>query len=180
MNIGWSDDDLLSRFECGWIGGLTSGTACGSGSVPRALGSVRAALFSVIGKYDIKRIREAGAGDGQWHGGLLTSLDYIGYDLVPRAKEIIKRDFTVTALPTCDLIICRMALIHLDPPRIIQALDLFRRSAPYLLATTYDGDHEFDPAKQFNRMNLEQLLGPCLEKIPEDIERGCFLGLWRM
>lgn len=164
----------------GWGGGAAEGTPCGNGSLLAKTASVRGRIPALLEDYGIETICEAGAGDLHWAQNIFDGRAYQAYDLVPRRPEVQQIDITKAPLPRCDLIICRLVLIHLDPPRIKQALELFRQSARYLLASQYDGTFPFDAGNQFNRTNLVPLLGEPLERIPDIDEEIASLALWEI
>lgn len=176
----WSDSELEARMQRGWAGGLAEGTPCGNGSLLRNTARVRWELPLLLAEYGIRSVCDAGAGDGHWAQGIFEGVSYRPFDLVPRSASITRIDITKTPLPTCDAIICRLVLIHLDPPRVLQALDMFRKSARYLFASQYDGEFTFDARNQFNRTNLIPYLGEPLERIPDIDEPGASLAMWRL
>lgn len=161
----------------GWRGGLSEGTPCGSGSVRSKTRAVRERIPVLLRELGIRTICEAGAGDMHWSGGAFHGTYYRPFDLVPRQDIVSKLDITKERLPVCDLIVCRQVLIHLDPPRVVSALDLFRQSGTWLLASQYDGASGFDSSASFNPTDLRGLLGEPVERIPD---AGGHLALWRL
>ena len=177
----WDDDALLERMTEGWCGGLREGTPCGSGSLKSNTANARKALPYYLDKYKIKSVCDAGAGDLYWAQDVFLGRDYRPFDLIPQSPSVVQVDITKTALPKCDAIICRLVLIHLDPPRIHAALKLFRQSARYLFASQYPVLNRFDADKDFNRTNLIEPpynLGIPLEVIRDGGDRDCSLCLW--
>lgn len=175
--MDWTDESLRRRMRRGWEGGGTE-TPCGNGSLLAKTKSVRERIPGLLIEYGIESIAEAGAGDMHWSQGIFDGYDYRPYDLVPRHEKVKQWDISQTALPTCDLVVCRLVLIHLDPPRVKRALELFRQSARFLLASQYEGHHRFNAASQFNRTNLLPQLGNPVERIPDIDEPGASLALW--
>lgn len=178
----WTDEALLQRNRRGWHGGLSDGTPCGGGSTIANTVNVRREIPRILEKYDLKTMCDAGAGDVHWAGGLFWNsklLEYTAFDLVPRHNRVIQRDISKVALPLCDVVLCRHVLIHMDPARVRDTINLFRRSARYLFASQYETDTVFRPASQFNRTNLRPLLGAPLELIAENQE-GSYLGFWAL
>lgn len=175
--IGWTDEALLQRMHKGWRGGLEDGTPCGNGSTIEATRAIRERLPDLVERYDIRSVCDAGAGDMHWIGLVKWQVDYRPYDLVPRRPGVQQIDITKQALPACDAVLCRHVLIHLDPPRVVQAIDLFRSSARYLLASQYDGAPPFDDAEQYNPTDLRPLLGEPLRRLPD---KGSDLALWAL
>lgn len=181
MGIGWSDGALEARMQRGWRGGLKEGTPCGNGTLLKNTANIRAWLPIIFRSYGIESMCDAGAGDGHWRQNALDEFDYRAFDLVPRKPGITQIDITKDKLPDCDAIICRHVLIHLDPPRIRAALELFAQSARYLFASQYPIPYSFDPANQFNRTNLAIApygLDEPIEQIQDAEEPQCFLAMW--
>jgi hypothetical protein len=174
----WTDEALIERMRSGWSGGLKEGTPCGGGSLLANTLGVRRRLPLLIPECGIESVCDAGAGDMHWAQDIFKGCDYRPFDLVPRLPLVQQWDISKHALPSCDLIICRLVLIHLDPPRIKRALKYFKSSARFLLASQYDGNHPFNPSRQFNRTNLVPLLGEPDERIPDINEDGASLALW--
>lgn len=178
--LSWSDAAVLERMRKGWRGGESEGTPCGTGSRKAGTREIRKYLPGLLEKFGVRSVCDAGAGDLYWKVGPLKGVQYQAFDLVPRCTGVQKWDITKTALPACDLILCRQVLIHLDPPRVKAALALFRESAPLLLASTYDVENVFDPARQFNKTNLSAApygLGPPVSGI---VDCKGLLALWRL
>jgi len=160
----------------GWGGGLYDGTPCGGGSTRASAGSVAGALPLLIGRYGIKSVCDAGAGDLHWISAIPLP-GYRAFDLVPRHARVEQFDITTQFLPACDLILCRHVLIHFDPARIEMALDLFQQSGKYLLANQYDDAPPFDASQQYNPTDLRPLLGEPIERLPDT---GSDLALWTL
>ena len=167
----------------GWRGARREGSPCGTGVLREHTASIRTRLPGLLREYGIRSVCDAGAGDLCWARETLKDFDYRPFDLVPRRPEVAQLDITKHALPECDAILCRAVLIHLDPPRIQRAIELFRGSAKYLLASQYNVLNAFDPGSQFNPTNLigaPYFLGKPLEQIP-DLEGGvATLALWKI
>jgi hypothetical protein len=175
--IGWTNQDLLGRMRKGWRGGLADGTPCGSGSTMSATASIREKLPSLMASHGIQSVCDAGAGDQHWIGSIQWKVEYRAFDLVPRREGVTALDITRDALPSCDVVLCRHVLIHLDPARISMAISLFRQSAKYLLASQYDNAGPFDNSEQYNPTDLRPLLGEPLERVADT---GSDLALWRL
>lgn len=179
--IGWSDGELRDRMVVGWEGGIKEGTPCGNGSLLANTANARKHIPSLLLRHDIQVVCDAGAGDGHWHQGIFSEVEYLAFDLVPRSPDVEQLDISTTPLPPCDLIICRLTLIHLDPPRIVAALKLFRQSARFLLATTHEVGNIFNPSSQYNRINLQRQpysIGTPIEAFQDSEEAICSLALW--
>lgn len=153
--LSWTDEAVLSRMQRGWDGGLREGTPCGGGSLYRNLENVRVWLPEVMRRHWMRSVCDAGAGDLRLKSAF-EGFDYQAFDLVPRSPEVTALDITKERLPDCDVILCRAVLIHLDPERIMKALELFREAAPRLLATSDRSENAFDPGRQFNPLDLSK------------------------
>jgi hypothetical protein len=167
----------------GWRGGRSEGTPCGGGSLSQHTENVRRWVPDVMRRYGFETICDAGAGDLCWTRDALSEFDYRPFDLVPRAPGVEKFDITKDKLPDCDVILCRAVLIHLDPPRVFKALDLFRQASRYLLATTELSDNVFDSGDQCNPIDLSKPpfdLGEPLESIGDLEGKHSRLALWRI
>jgi len=99
------------------------------------------------------------------------------FDLIPRSHDVIKLDITREVLPKCDAILCRMVLNHLDGDRTVMAINLFRQSAKYLIATHFVGDKK-NRTRQFTRLDLCRYFGEPLEMSRDGYEQDCRLALW--
>lgn len=171
-----SDDAMRARMKNGWYAGKPF-TVCGNGSLPGATANIRAWLPKVCARRGITTVCDAGAGDLQWMQDMTWDVDYRPFDLIPRRPEVQQADITRDALPTCDAILCRMVLNHLDASRVGMALDLFKRSTHYLFATQFDGPQP-QRSPQFKRLDLRQWLGDPLEWVHDGREDDCTLALW--
>lgn len=174
--LSWSDAALEQRMREGWGGGLHDGTPCGGGSTRAAAGNVAAALPLLVGRYGIKSVCDAGAGDLHWIATIPLP-GYRAFDLVPRRARVERLDIAAQLLPECDLILCRHVLIHFDPMRIATTIDLFKVSGKYLLASQYDDAPLWDGSQQYNPIDLRPLLGEPLERLAD---AGSDLALWRL
>jgi hypothetical protein len=170
----------------GWQGGLIEGTPCGNGSTIAKTRNVREKLPELCRKYGFRTICDAGAGDLHWIRGVFSEYDldrYMPFDLVPRDEAVQALDITKQVLPTCDVILCRHVLIHLDPLRIKKALALFAQASDYLLTSRYTlGSNYFNPNRQFNPLDLAQApysLGAPIDSIKEE-DPGTSLALWKL
>lgn len=181
--LQWTEQALETRFKAGWKGGCVDGTPCGNGSTMDGAANIRAALPNFLFLHGLNSVCDAGAGDRHWIEGILSPrIAYKAFDLVPRRADVTAWDISKQPLPKCDVILCRHVLIHLDPPRVQNALDLFRQSARFLLASQYEVPNRFDHTKQFNRTNLQIApynLGEPIDRIKEKDE-GCSLALWSL
>lgn len=164
----------------GWRGGRDEGTPCGTGCLRAHTQNIRTRLPGLLRRHDIFSICDAGAGDLYWARETFRGFDYRAFDLVPRSAEVTRLDITKEVLPQCDVILCRAVLIHLDPPRVQRALDLFRQSARFLLASQYDNAGAFNPGLQFNPTDLTHALGAPIERIPDLEGNKSDLALWSL
>jgi hypothetical protein len=179
MSAMLTDAEMHERMVNGWRAGKPF-TVCGNGSLPAATENIRRWLPQVCARHGITSVCDAGAGDLQWKHGMQWDVDYRPFDLIPRLPEIRAIDITRDPLPTCDAILCRMVLNHLDADRITLALNLFKRSAKYLIATQFDGKDLPQRSPQFMRLDLTKWLGPAVEQISDGLEEPCRLALWRL
>jgi len=178
-----SDADMLERMEKGWRGGLYDGTICGNGSTLSATENACRWLPGIVKRHDIRCVNDAGAGDLHWIGGVRWDVEYRAFDLIPRRDSIVSLDITRDVMPQADAILCRMVLNHLDEPRIMLALERFRQSAKFLIATQFNGEDLPQRSPQFTRLDLRKVpynLGEPLESIQDGREDICSLALWRL
>lgn len=166
-------------------------TPCGRGSCLIATKEIRTELPHLITKYRVKTINDAGCGDFHWISHLkdffsLNKINYMGYDIIDRKKTIFpfkELEITSEEMRPCDLIICRDVLIHLPNDMVLAAIDNFRKSGKFLLATSFPGlDNSKRSIKvgEFCRINLEGApfnLGAPWDRIDEPQFRR-FVGLW--
>jgi len=172
---------MYERMANGWRMGRPE-TVCGNGSTLAHTQNIRKWLPEIIRKYDIARINDAGAGDLYWISqihwhGVVT---YRAFDLISRDPQVTSLDITRETMPACDAVLCRMVLNHLDQTRILMALELFRKSARYLIATQFDGENLPKRSPQFTRCDLRLQLGEPMERCQDGVEPECSLALWRL
>lgn len=173
-----SDAEMYERMQKGWRGGLSDGTVCGNSSTMANTEAVRHWLPKMAAKYEIETVCDAGAGDLHWIRDVPWNVDYVAFDLIPRNSQVIKFDITREVLPACDLILCRAVLNHLDIERIRLAVELFRMSSHYLVATQFSGVKK--DATAFCRLDLRPLLGTPLESIADTCGEHSELALWKL
>ena len=174
-----SDKEMRDRMKNGWRGGKADGTICGQGSTLENTRSISHWLPMVVQSYPIGSVCDAGAGDLHWIDLVRWDVDYKPFDLIPRSKKVKKLDITTEALPKCDAILCRMVLNHLDDERVTMALDLFRQSADYLIATHFVGGG-VQRTSQFMRLDLTRWLDEPLEMARDGHEPNCRLAIWEL
>lgn len=174
-----SDKDMYARMEKGWRGGLSENTVCGQGSLLRNTTVIRDWLPRICANYSISTVCDAGAGDMHWIKRVAWDVDYKPFDLIPRSHDVARLDITTEPLPKCDAILCRMVLNHLDDERVEMALDLFRESAVYLIATHFVGGG-VQRTSQFMRMDLTKWLGEPFDMCRDGHEDNCRLALWNL
>ncbi len=179
-----TDEQMHERMVNGWRAGLPA-TVCGNGSTLEHTAKVRHWLPDLVRRFGIVRLNDAGAGDLYWIRKVRwqTPLVYSAFDLIPRLPSVNKIDITAEAMPAANAILCRMVLNHLDQPRILAALKLFRQSARYLIATQFDGEDLPQRSPQFMRLDLRREpfnLGKPIEKCQDGSEEICSLALWRL
>lgn len=166
---------------------MSEDSVCGPGSLFHNTEAVRAALIDWTGRYGIKTLVDAGAGDIFWIRSLFPEftnqgLAYQAFDREALVPEVNQLDYTRELLPECDAILCRHSLNHNDFDGVIRALELFRRSTTILMATQFS---EPQPAKAkapgFTRFNLAIApfnLGEPLELVKD--AKDTSLALWRL
>ncbi len=112
---------------------------------------IAAALPQVIEELGAKSLLDAPCGDFYWMRRVDLGVErYVGVDVVQELitrhaarhasaqREFLCLDITRDALPRCDLIFSRDALVHLSNRDALAALANFKRSgARYLLMTTF-------------------------------------------
>lgn len=174
-----SDDEMYNRMKNGWRGGMAGGTVCGQGSLRKNTANIIDWLPGLCEKLGITSVCDAGAGDLVWVKRVRWDVDYKAFDLIPRKHTVQKIDITDEALPYCDAILCRMVLNHLDTKRIDRAIDLFRQSAKYLIATHFVGEVK-NRTREFTRLDLTEWLGEPIEMCNDGHESGCRLAVWKL
>jgi len=175
-----SEEEMMERMKNGWRGGKPF-TVCGIGSTLENTSKVREWLPHLVKRHDITSLNDAGAGDLVWIRKIQwkKEIQYNAFDLIPRDPSVTKLDITTQAMPQACAILCRHTLNHLDDTRIGMALDLFRRSAWYLIATQFDANEERDH-REFARLDLRKYLGPYKEAIDDGGALGCKLAFWEI
>jgi len=177
-----SDEDMYKRMENGWRGGRPE-TDCGNGSTLAATENVRRWLPGLAKRFKIRSVCDAGAGDCSWVDRVEWTIRYEAFDLIPRAPGVTKLDITREAMPACDAILCRMVLNHLDRDRNVMAIEQFRKSARYLIATQFDSEKLPKGSREFQRLDLRNApynLGNPLESIQDGHEDLCRLAIWKL
>ena len=174
-----SHNDMYARMKRAWRGSNRDGTLCGQGSTRANTRIISNWLPVLCKEFDIHSVCDAGAGDLHWISHVEWDVDYQAFDLIPRSHSIGKLDITKRALPKCDAILCRMVLNHLDSKRIDMALTLFRKSAPYLIATHFVGGG-IQRTTQFMRLDLTEILGEPISMSRDGHEENCRLALWEL
>jgi len=198
---GTTMSSLKEVFSLNWRSGHPE-TPCGRGSKLQSTVGVRRALPGILERYKVAVINDAGCGDCNWIRHVpLRDTNYRGYDVFLREDEIgswssvsyvsiSELDVTTEVMPQCDLIICRDVFPHLPNKLIESTLELFRKSGPLLLSTSFRevpnvGRHEdISTGVKFSPLDLctePFSLGVPLEVITEeDVAPGRFMGLWSL
>lgn len=144
----------------------------GPGSTVERCRIVWDGLETLIAKLGIRSLLDAPCGDFNWmKEAPLTGLRYVGVDVVHElieentrrhgrvGREFRQADITRDSLPTCDLILCRDALVHFSDEDVWKAVRVFQQSgAPYLATTTFPAQvrNEPIPTGSWRPLNLEQ------------------------
>ena len=178
-------------------------TRSGKGSTLEFTKPLRVALPPLLRRLKVHVMLDAGCGDFNWMKEVkLGRIEYHGWDVVdnmiqenrrryfsPRrifaTRNVCEKGITLMdEWPNgLDLIFCRCCLYHLSNDCIAQALENFKLSgANWLLATTHPNVETWKdiPNGKWRRVNLEKLLGPAIEKIPDGPGDDGYLGLWRL
>ena len=154
----------------------------GSGSSASHIVDFKEAFPGILKKYKIKSVNDAGCGLG-WVRNECNGIDYSGFDILKReGAEIL--DITSEVMPKADLILCRDVMLHLTNDLARKAIDNFKQSGKYLLATSYKVSNHARPAKYNGSVinsfiNLTEFLGTPITKIVEPIDNR-YIGLWEL
>lgn len=177
-----SDKDMHDRMVKGWRGGKPDGTICGAGSTIRNSTNVIDWLPDVCSRFGIQSVCDAGAGDLHWIRRVKWDVDYKPYDLFPRHESITKLDITTEYMAESDAVLCRFVLNHLmdgdDYERIEMALERFRRTSRFLIATNFSGNPGSN--RGFVRLDLRDFLGDPLDYVVDGHEPNCVLAIWEI
>jgi hypothetical protein len=181
---GLTDQEMYERMVSGWRAGNPE-TVCGNGSTMAHTENVRRWLPEVVKRHAILRVNDAGAGDLYWIRKVRwqSLVRYTAFDLIPRHSSVEQMDITTTVMPPADAILCRMVLNHLDQTRICMALEQFKVSARFLIATQFNGEDLPKRSPQFTRLDLRGApynLGEPLESCQDGSEDICSLALWEL
>jgi len=129
-----------------------SASVSGLGSETDATATLRTELPRLLAKLKVTSLLDAPCGDAGWINQAELGVRIVGVDIVPSLIEGLKgraaagaiggeyhlADITRDALPKCDAVLCRDALVHLSFANIERALANFHRSgAAWLIATTF-------------------------------------------
>jgi 2-polyprenyl-3-methyl-5-hydroxy-6-metoxy-1,4-benzoquinol methylase len=124
----------------------------GLGSETDAAAILRTELPRLLAKLEVTSLLDAPCGDAGWINQADLGARVVGVDIVPALIEGLKAraaagdiggeyhlaDITGDALPKCDAVLCRDALVHLSFANIERTLANFRRSgAAWLITTTF-------------------------------------------
>ena len=122
----------------------------GDGSTLAATAATRLGLMKILREYEVTRFLDAPCGDWNWMREVdLGGVEYIGVDIVPDIVEANRgryetsnvtfrhADIARDPLPESDLILCRDALQHMAPETVLATLANFKKSARYVLLTSY-------------------------------------------
>ncbi|WP_411076365.1 class I SAM-dependent methyltransferase [Streptomyces sp. cmx-4-7] len=179
----------------------------GPGSELRQTEAVRGALASVLARYPIRTVTDAGCGDVNWirHVERFDRLDaYVGLDVVPDLVELNQKrygsermsfqqaDLSRDEIPAADLVLTRDCMVHLTHHEVLAFLARIATSgSAYLLATTYAdlAENRDTTDGHWRPLNLQAApfhLPPPIEHFDTDFtdnglhHPGNGLGLWRI
>jgi hypothetical protein len=144
----------------------------------------------VLDDYDCTVVNDAGCGDFNWIIDLpgIYALDYRGYDLCepPLSKRLlpfVQLNIATHPMRPCDVILCRDTLFHFPNKEVEATLELFRQSAPFLIASsspTADNSkrHQWNDVIQkcYSPVNLNYWLGEPLDSV--EVRENRILGIW--
>lgn len=193
-----SSDQIRARFNQDmWKSGGDE-TPCGVGSKVDETEIAQQLIKEVIDEYShIRIVNDAGCGDMNWMGLVRPlfverGIDYLGYDIrrwtesLPLPFEEL--DIINEAMRPCHLIICRDVLFHFPNEYVLKALENFRKSGNYLIATTTPP--EMGPVDNSKRNILVGSFAPLDLEAPPFSLNPLFLcteskwkraiGLWRL
>ncbi|MFB7338548.1 class I SAM-dependent methyltransferase [Streptomyces hydrogenans] len=179
----------------------------GPGSELRQTEAVRGALASVLARYPIRTVTDAGCGDVNWirHIDGFDRLDaYVGLDVVHDLVELNQKrydsermsfqqaDLSRDEIPAADLVLTRDCMVHLTHHEVLAFLARIAASgSTYLLATTYAdlAENRDTTGGHWRPLNLQAApfhLPPPIEHFDTDFtdngrhHPGNGLGLWRI
>jgi len=181
-------------------------SASGLGSELDATAVLRTELPRLLQKLGVTSLLDAPCGDAGWINRAGLGVRYVGIDIVPALVEGLQAraaageisgeyrlaDITTDALPRCDAVLCRDALVHLSFANIERAVANFRRSgAAWLIATTFpewrtNADCEDGDWRALNFERAPFHWGPAAELLNENCQeagggwRDKSLGVWRL
>ena len=181
-------------------------SASGLGSELDATAVLRSELPLLLKKLGAASLLDAPCGDAGWINRAGLGVRYVGIDIVPALVEGLQAraaageingeyrlaDITTDALPRCDAVLCRDALVHLSFANIERAVANFRRSgAAWLIATTFpewrtNADCEDGDWRALNFERAPFGWGPPVELLNENCQeagggwRDKSLGVWRL
>ena len=165
----------------------------GTGSELVSTENVLKELPSLIKKFNIKTVFDAGCGDWNWFKEIDIDFDYLGGDIVkPLIEELQKKhekknikfvntDVVRDKINKFDLVICRNVLFHLPEKDIFKFLSNFVNSGSSYLLTTHSGDYLNKDIEAGSWRCLNLLSEPYNFSAPlSSIEdcKGETLGLW--
>ncbi|MES9807375.1 class I SAM-dependent methyltransferase [Streptomyces cinereoruber] len=179
----------------------------GPGSELRQTEAVRGVLASVLARYPIRTVTDAGCGDVNWirHVDGFDRLDaYVGLDVVPDLVQLNQKrygseqmsfrqaDLSRDAIPAADLVLTRDCMVHLTHHEVLAFLARIAVSgSTYLLATTYSdlAENRDTTDGHWRPLNLQAApfhLPPPIEHFDTDFtdngrhHPGNGLGLWQI
>jgi len=181
-------------------------SASGLGSEMDVTAVLRAELPRLLARLGAASLLDAPCGDAGWINQTDLRARYLGIDIVPDLIEKLRAragageirgeyrlgDITADALPRCDAILCRDALVHLSFANIARTVANFRASgATWLIATTFPGwqtnaDCEDGDWRALNFERAPFNWGAPVELLNEDCQeagggwRDKSLGVWSL
>jgi hypothetical protein len=158
-------DDNVTEWESG-----KPETPCGRGSKFEETEIIRAWLPEIVDAYEIESINDVGCGDQNWIHEIEWphEIKYSGFDVQPRAADVVPLDITMEVLPKADLVLCVYVLNHLRPKAMQRALGLMQESGSRYLLSSYN---------TVDKINLEMLGSIAHKETPRHTWR---YGLWKL
>jgi hypothetical protein len=152
-----------------WNGSNPNGPLSGSGSSLEYTEKLRMSLPSILEKFNVKTLLDAGCGDLTWMSVILDDIKvkYIGVDVVETLIEKHKQNFTniefhsmditVDKLPAADMMLCRDCLFHMSNYDLFKTLRNFLSAdIPYIFTTLHVTNQiNYDiQTGEFRKLNL--------------------------
>lgn len=180
-----------------WVQDEDQESLSGIGSSLEVTQSIRAAIPKLIKDLRLNHLVDVGCGDWTWMSRVDIPCRYTGIDIVKSVVDsntarftsnyvnFLQLDAVSQPIPSCDAVLCREVIFHLNFADGAQLIKNFKKSARWLIMTS-------DTAIWFNsnivtgdyrRLNLQ--CAPYRFPVPDlvipdnDVVAGRILGVWR-